>query len=74
VDLYGPLVYRYGRKQGLQDLDAADLTQDVLRAVAGAMPGWSYDPEWGSFRGQQKEVPIDFLVGLVQCRQSICRP
>ena len=39
------------RKRGLQDADAADLTQDVFRAVATAMPLWQYDPKRGSFRG-----------------------
>ena len=35
--LYAPLIYRYARRKGLQNADAADLTQDVLRAVsAGA--------------------------------------
>ncbi len=34
VQLYTPLVYGYARKQGLQDADAADLTQAVLMAVA----------------------------------------
>src|SRR5208337_3738904 len=33
------------------DADAADLTQDVLRAVAGAVGKGSYDPQKGSFRG-----------------------
>jgi RNA polymerase sigma-70 factor (ECF subfamily) len=51
VDLYAPLVYGYARKQGLQDADAADLTQDVLRAVAGAAGRLEYDPNRGSFRG-----------------------
>jgi RNA polymerase sigma-70 factor (ECF subfamily) len=37
VDLYAPLVYGYARKQGLQDADAADLSQEVLGAVAGAI-------------------------------------
>ncbi len=31
VDLYAPLVYGYARKQGLQDADAADLSQDEPR-------------------------------------------
>src|SRR5262249_52941712 len=30
VDLYAPLVHGFARRQGLQDADAADLTQDVL--------------------------------------------
>jgi len=36
VELYTPLVYGYVRKQGLQDADAADLSQDVLISVARA--------------------------------------
>src|ERR1700757_5531480 len=50
VDLYAPLVYGYIRKQGLQDADAADLTQDVLGAVAGAVDRLEYDPARGAFR------------------------
>jgi RNA polymerase sigma-70 factor (ECF subfamily) len=50
VDLYTPLVYGYARRQGLQDADAADLTQDVLRAVAGAVGRLEYDPSRGAFR------------------------
>jgi RNA polymerase sigma-70 factor (ECF subfamily) len=50
VDLYAPLVYGYARKQGLQDADAADLCQDVLRAVAGAVGRLDYDARRGAFR------------------------
>jgi RNA polymerase sigma-70 factor (ECF subfamily) len=50
VDLYGPLVYGYARRQGLQDADAADLSQDVLTAVAGAVGRLEYDPARGTFR------------------------
>jgi RNA polymerase sigma-70 factor (ECF subfamily) len=51
VEVYGPLVYRFARKHGLQDADAADLTQDILRAFAGHAGEFSYDPNRGSFRG-----------------------
>jgi RNA polymerase sigma-70 factor (ECF subfamily) len=34
VDLYAPLIYGLARKRGLQDADAADVTQEVFRAVA----------------------------------------
>ena len=50
VDLYAPLVYAFVRKRGLQDADAADLTQDVLRQVASAAKSLIYDPRRGSFR------------------------
>src|SRR5205809_4217227 len=50
VEVYAPLVYGYARKQGLQDADAADLSQEVLRAVAGAVGRLEYDPRRGAFR------------------------
>src|ERR1700733_15469555 len=50
VDLYTPLFYGYARKQGLQDADAADLSQEVLSAVAGAVGRLEYDPRRGAFR------------------------
>ena len=51
VHLYAPLVYALARKHGLQDADAADLMQEVFRAVAGAAGRLDYDPRRGSFRG-----------------------
>ncbi|MCI0683735.1 MAG: sigma-70 family RNA polymerase sigma factor [Gemmataceae bacterium] len=50
IDLYGALVYNYARKQGLQDADAADLGQEVLRGVAAAVGRLEYDPRRGLFR------------------------
>jgi RNA polymerase sigma-70 factor (ECF subfamily) len=50
VELYAPLVYGYARKQGLQDADAADLSQEVLGAVAGSVGRLEYDPCRGAFR------------------------
>jgi RNA polymerase sigma-70 factor (ECF subfamily) len=50
VDLYVPVIYGYLRKQGLQDADAVDLTQDVLGAVAGAISRLEYDRGRGAFR------------------------
>jgi RNA polymerase sigma-70 factor (ECF subfamily) len=51
VTIYAPLVYGLARRQGLQDADAADLTQEVLRAVVSAAPKFAYDPARGTFRG-----------------------
>jgi RNA polymerase sigma-70 factor (ECF subfamily) len=51
VEIYGPLIYSYGRRRGLQDADASDLVQDVLRAVAASAGRFVYDPARGSFRG-----------------------
>lgn len=51
VQLYGPVVYRFARNRGLQDADAADLMQDVLRSVARNAHRMDYDPQRGTFRG-----------------------
>jgi RNA polymerase sigma factor (sigma-70 family) len=51
VALYAPLIHGLARKRGLQDADAADLTQEVLQAVAGAVGRLDYDPARGTFRG-----------------------
>jgi RNA polymerase sigma factor (sigma-70 family) len=50
VRLYAPAVYRFARRRGLQDADAADVTQDVLRSVAGSVARLAYDPARGGFR------------------------
>lgn len=50
VRVYGPLVYGFARKKGLQDADAADVMQDSLRVVVGAVKRLEHDPERGSFR------------------------
>ena len=44
VGTYAPLIHRYGRRRGLQDADAADLTQDVLVLVARAIRSFEYSP------------------------------
>ena len=50
VEIYGPLIYGFVRKRGLQDADAVDLVQDVLRSVAGAISRLEYDPARGKFQ------------------------
>jgi RNA polymerase sigma-70 factor (ECF subfamily) len=68
VGRYAPLVYRFARRRGLQDADAADLTQEVLQAVAGAAQRLDYDPSRGSFRGWLFTVSRNRLVNLVNRR------
>lgn len=49
--LYGPVIYGFARKRGLQDADAADLMQDVLRSISTAIGRLDYDRRRGTFRG-----------------------
>jgi RNA polymerase sigma factor (sigma-70 family) len=51
VRLYAPVIYGFARKRGLQDADAADLMQEVLRSLSSAVQRLDYDPVRGSFRG-----------------------
>ena len=51
VKLYGPIIYGFARKRGLQDADAADLMQDVMRSVSAAIGRLDYDRNQGTFRG-----------------------
>jgi RNA polymerase sigma-70 factor (ECF subfamily) len=69
VQVYGPIVYNFARKRGLQDADAADLTQDVLRAVAGAAGRLEYDPARGSFRSWLFRVVRNRLRDFLASRQ-----
>ncbi len=51
VRLYGPLVYRWCRVAGLQEQDAADVAQEVFRAVATRVATFRRDRPGDSFRG-----------------------
>lgn len=50
VDIYGPLIYRFGRRKGLQDADAADMVQEVLGEVSKSIGRFDYNPNQGRFR------------------------
>jgi RNA polymerase sigma-70 factor (ECF subfamily) len=69
VELYAPLVYRLARKKGLQDADAADVTQDVLRTVVARADRFRYDPERGSFRGWLFTVAYNRLRKFANARR-----
>ena len=74
VELYAPPVYGFARRHGLQDADAADLTQEVLRSVVAAVPGLAYDPTRGTFRGWLYTIARrrihDFLAGRRRLEQG----
>ncbi len=50
-DLYGPLVYHWCRRSGLRAEDAADVVQEVFRAVASAIERFRQDRPGDTFRG-----------------------
>lgn len=50
VRTYGPAVYHFCRRRGVQDSDAVDLVQEVLAQVVVSMRSFEYDPARGRFR------------------------
>jgi RNA polymerase sigma-70 factor (ECF subfamily) len=69
VDLYAPLVFGLAGRHGLQEADAADLTQEVLLAVSRGIRTLEYDPRRGSFRGWLFTVARNKLRNLLAARQ-----
>ncbi len=50
VSIYRPLIYRVGRRHGLQDADAQNLAQEVLQKVERKADDWLPGQAQGSFR------------------------
>lgn len=48
--VYGPLVYRWSREEGLQPEDAADVVQEVFRSLVGAIKTYDDKHGGGGFR------------------------
>src|SRR5262249_39932403 len=69
VEIYGPLVHQLARRRGLQDADAADLVQEVFRAVAGAIERYDPDPAKGSFRGWLPTLARNLIVNLLESQR-----
>jgi RNA polymerase sigma-70 factor (ECF subfamily) len=69
VQLYASVVYGYARRRGLQDADAADLMQEVFRAVAASAGRLDYDPRRGTFRGWLFTVTRNKLYNFLDGRK-----
>jgi RNA polymerase sigma-70 factor (ECF subfamily) len=58
VELYTPLLYRWARRAGLQEADAADLVQEVLALLFRKLPEFTYD-RGRSFRAWLRTVTLN---------------
>jgi RNA polymerase sigma-70 factor (ECF subfamily) len=56
VKLYGPMVYGWCRRSGVQAEDAEDLLQEVLRSVAMHVADFRHDRPGDSFRAWLREI------------------
>ena len=70
AEIYGPLIYRVIRRQGVQHVDAEDLTQQALVAVASAIDRWTPGDRDGSFRAWLFRIARNMLINFVSRRRS----
>jgi RNA polymerase sigma-70 factor (ECF subfamily) len=71
VHLYTPLLFRWARRAGAQDADAADLVQEVLALLVHKLPTFDYDST-RSFRAWLRTVLSNKWRDV--CRQRAARP
>lgn len=70
VRLYGPVIYGFARKRGLQDADAADLMQEVMKSVARNVEKLNYDPARGTFRGWLYTVTRNKIYNFLSAQKN----
>lgn len=73
IELYSPMIYRFVRSRGLQDADSADLLQDVLRSVSGALGRLDYDRNQGGFRAWLFTITRNKLYTFLSRQQAQTR-
>ncbi len=68
---YGPMLYRFIRSRGLQDSDASDLVQEVMRSVGLAIGRLNYAKEKGGFRAWLFTITRNKLSTFFEKRRRI---
>lgn len=68
VRIYEPLVTRFVLWRGFPHQDAADISQEVMAAVARTIRNFEYDPKKGKFRGWMLTVTRRQIIQLMRKR------
>ncbi|MFV1964665.1 MAG: SUMF1/EgtB/PvdO family nonheme iron enzyme, partial [Pirellulaceae bacterium] len=58
VKMYAPLIFHWGKNQGLSAADATDLVQEVMAILVTKLPEFQYDPTQ-RFRGWLRTVTVN---------------
>ena len=69
VQMYGPLVYSWARRTGLQAQDAADVTQETFTAVSSRLIAFDTTKPSATFRGWLWTITRNKAADIVRARQ-----
>lgn len=70
VGIYGPLVYRWCRRRGLEPNDSADVLQDVFLAVSTSLNRFEHDHGRQSFRGWLYQIANFKMVDMFRKKKG----
>lgn len=73
VQIYGPLVYTWCRRHGLQPQDAADATQETMSAVATRIGSFDSARNGATFRGWLWTITRNKSVDLIRGKKDHVR-
>lgn len=68
ASIYRPVIFRAAVSKGLQEADAQDLTQQVLLAVASAIPRWEKRSQSTRFRHWLRRITRNAIVNALTRR------
>jgi RNA polymerase sigma-70 factor (ECF subfamily) len=70
VDLYGPLLLGWLRRQGVSPHDADDLVQEVLGVVVRELPAFQHNQRTGAFRAWLRTILVNRLRAFWRARRT----
>ena len=74
TQLYGPLIYGWARRSGLQSQDAADILQTVFVSVWRGMTKFTLERENASFRGWLRVITANAVREWGRRRETLIIP
>lgn len=69
--IYRPVIFRFARRQGLQESDAEDLVQSVMLSVATQIGNWQPDGNRARFRTWLLKIARNQTISHLRRRSSI---